>query len=88
MTAVRFTVDRVFDLKGRGGILALGQLMAGVVDDGMALKIEGTDQVIQVLGVEFHSPIPKEEGMVMETLVIERTDPMPVRAGTVLISPA
>jgi hypothetical protein len=78
---VRFSVEEVFDLPARGGLLALGTVLEGVISEGMVLQDEATGARTTVLGVEFHAPPGRS------TLVLERTDPSPVADGRVLTSP-
>jgi hypothetical protein len=78
---VRFSIEKVFDLPARGGLLALGTVLEDVIPTGMVLQDETTGARTTVLGLEFHSPPGRT------TLVLERTDPSPVIEGRVLTSP-
>lgn len=86
MTAVRFEVETTFDLPGRSGVLAPGRLLTGVIQSGTTLRIEGTDQPVRVLGLEFPSSAGTPQEARTVTLLIDRTDAAPIVAGTVLIS--
>lgn len=77
---VRFEVDRVFDLAGRGGLLVMGWLHEGVISEGTTLRDEATQHTWEVLGLEFHS----REGQ--ETLVVARTGAEPPASGTYLVA--
>jgi hypothetical protein len=81
MTA-RFSIDLVFDLPARQGLLAVGKVQSGVVTAGMTLLDTQTGTPVKVLGVEFESPADRRLGQT--TLLLERTPT--VTAGRVLES--
>jgi hypothetical protein len=87
MTArVRFSVEMVFDLPHRGGLLASGKVLDGEISAGMTLWDETTGARARVLGVEFESPADRRFGRT--TLLIERTPATPVVEGRVLSTPS
>ena len=76
-----FSVSSVADLRSRGGLLATGTVLDGVIAAGAVLSDEA-GHAVEVLGVEFMTPRNRAEGTV--TLVLQRTEPSPVVAGAVL----
>jgi hypothetical protein len=76
---IRFEVDQVWDLSGRGGLLVTGWLRDGVIGQGTSLRDESTRRTWEVLGLEFHAP----KGM--ETLLVARTGAEPPAPGTLLV---
>jgi hypothetical protein len=87
MTAtVRFSIETVFDLPQRNGLLASGTVIEGEIRPGMTLWDEGTGQRVTVLGVEFESPTDRRLGRT--TLILERKATSPVVAGRVLTTVA
>jgi hypothetical protein len=81
----QFSIEEVFDLRSRGGLLAVGRVVAGRISAGMTLQDPSTGQRVRVLGVEFLTPKARQLGRT--TLVLERTSPTPVQPGRVLILP-
>jgi hypothetical protein len=88
MTAIRFKVETTFDIKSRGGILAPGELLTGVIGGGTILRMEDTEQTVRVLGVELLTPVTATDDKNMVTLLLDRTDAPAISSGTVLIGPA
>lgn len=85
MSNADFLVEQVFDVKGRGGLLVVGQLLSGSVAGETPLRNSGSGHQIRVLGVEFHSggADPRRT-----TLVIDRRDSYHVNPGDHLIGSA
>ena len=82
MNEARFVVCDVFDLAGRGGLLARGVLEQGVVKIGDTLREVETGQHIRVIGMEFHtSPSLGEHSY---TLVLERASDLQLQPGSTL----
>jgi hypothetical protein len=81
--ATSFLVTHVFDLTSRDGLLASGRTLEGKIVEGMILQDRDNRQV-RVLALEFLSPRDLATGEV--TIMLERTDPTPVRADAVLTS--
>jgi len=79
---VRFSIETVFDLPHRGGLLASGTLLEGEITRGAVLRDEATGMRTTVLGVEFETPADRRTGRT--TLLLERTVPTPVVVGRVL----
>ena len=79
---VRFSVEAVFDLSNRAGLLASGKVLAGVIRPGMILLDEDSGRSAKVLGVEFQSPADRRTGRT--TLLVERTRDSPVTEGRTL----
>lgn len=79
---VRFSVEMVFDLPQRGGLLASGKVLEGEVSPGTVLWDEATGARTTVLGVEFETPADRRNGRT--TLLLERTVPTPAVQGRVL----
>jgi hypothetical protein len=79
---IRFSIESVFDLPQRAGLLASGTLTGGVVRAGTVLRDEATGDSVTVLGVEFETPADRRQGRT--TLLIERTAATPVRQGRTL----
>lgn len=82
---VRFSVEKVFDLPQRGGLLALGTVLEGEIAKGTVLQDATTGARTTVLGIELLTP--PGPGSDRKTLVLERTAPSPVVEGRVLTSP-
>ena len=80
--AVRFSVEMVFDLPQRAGLLASGKVLEGVISKGTVLQDETTGARTTVIGVEFGTPADRQTGRV--TLLLARTVPTPVVEGRVL----
>lgn len=76
--ATRFSVLKVFDLKGRGGLLAAGVIRSGVIRGGMTFRDEETARTVRVIGIELHSARPEPDAA---TLVVDRRDTEAVREG-------
>ena len=74
-------MTNVFDLDDRHGLLVTGKTLEGKVLEGMTLQDESHQQA-RVLGLEFLSPRDIETGEV--TILVERTEPSPVRPDAVL----
>ncbi|MGF7237543.1 MAG: hypothetical protein ACQSGP_21650 [Frankia sp.] len=55
MSGVRFVVENVFNITGRGGLLLAGRLESGVIEAGSVLRDAASAQPLHVLGLEFHS---------------------------------
>src|SRR5690606_31865787 len=79
-----FSVEQVFDIPQRAGLLALGRVLHGVISKGMVLHDEATGARTTVLGIELIHPPETEPGRM--TLLLERTEPTPVVQGRVLTS--
>ncbi|WP_367137570.1 MULTISPECIES: hypothetical protein [Streptomyces] len=82
-TEARFSVENIFDLKGRTGLLVAGIVESGLVKSGMTLYDESTNRQIIVAGIEFHSGDSRPG---FATLVMDRHDTDVVRVGAVLVS--
>ncbi|MDH6127445.1 hypothetical protein [Kitasatospora sp. GP82] len=83
VTEARFSVENIFDLKGRTGVLVAGSVESGLVKGGMTLHDVSTGRQVRVTGIEFHagSSLPGSA-----TLVVDRRDTDSVRVGAVLVS--
>ena len=79
---VRFSIETVFDLPQRSGLLASGKVTEGVISAGMVLREESTGLPVRVLGVEFESPADRRTGRI--TLLLEREPRSPVARGRTL----
>jgi hypothetical protein len=77
---VVFSVEEVFDLASRGGLLVAGQLVTGKVGAGSVLRT-GDGQPVAVLGVELTGV-----GGGRFTLVVERRGVPALEPGVVLTS--
>jgi hypothetical protein len=82
---IRFSIERVFDLPQRSGLLASGMVLEGEIRPGMTLWDESTGRSAMVLGVEFETPADRRSGRT--TLLMERTTPSPVIEGHILATP-
>jgi hypothetical protein len=82
---VRFSVETIFDLPQRSGLLASGRVLEGTIRPGMTLCDQSTGQRATVLGVEFPSVTDRRLGRT--TLLVERTTGSPLVAGRVLTTP-
>ncbi|GAB2705571.1 hypothetical protein GCM10010442_25480 [Kitasatospora kifunensis] len=74
----RFSVVKVFDLKGRGGLLVAGVIRSGVIQGGMTFRDEETARTVRVIGIELHSARPEPDAA---TLVVDRRDTEAVKEG-------
>lgn len=81
--SIRFTVNMVWDLAGRRGILATGMVREGRVRAGMTLHDEETGQPVRVLALEFLSPREVETGE--RTILLDRRDAADIVRGSVLV---
>lgn len=79
--AVRYSIEAVFDLPSRKGLLISGTLLAGEIHTGLTLRDETTGQHTTVLAVEFQSPADRQHHRT--TLLVERTA-QPIQVGHVL----
>lgn len=84
MSMVRFSIEEVFDLRQRAGLLASGKFLEGEVLKEMTLQDEKTGRTVKVLALEFQTPRDRREGWT--TLLLERTDPSPVVEHAILIA--
>jgi hypothetical protein len=78
---IRFSVERMYDLASREGLLVSGWILGGVITPGMTLG-DGAGLQTTVLTVEFESPEDRRTGQT--TMLLERTTPSPVAIGSVL----
>jgi sulfate adenylyltransferase subunit 1 (EFTu-like GTPase family) len=78
----RFVVRDVFDLAGREGLIAPGQLQSGTIEVGDSLREVESGRSTSVVGIEFHSSPSLGDGSC--TLVLERTDSFEIHPGSVL----
>jgi hypothetical protein len=77
MSGTRFKIREIWDLQGRGGLLATGLLSGEGISKETVLKDRSGARVV-VLGFELHAP----QGM--HTLILERESAAHLRAGDVL----
>ena len=82
MPAVRFQVERTFDLPQRAGILLAGIVLQGEIKGGMTLQNAATGQPVRVLGVEFLTPASQR--LNRTTVLIDRRDATGITSGTEL----
>lgn len=75
--AARFSVEKVFDLKGHGGLLVAGVIRSGVIRGGMTFRDEETARTVRVIGIELHSR-PEPDAA---TLIVDRRDTESVTEG-------
>ncbi|HEX5120528.1 MAG TPA: hypothetical protein VFW65_35565 [Pseudonocardiaceae bacterium] len=80
-TETSFLVTDVWDLPSRDGLLTSGKTLTGKIRTGMTLRDDAGHQT-SVLALEFLSPRDIANGEV--TVMLERTDPSPVRLNAVL----
>lgn len=81
---VRFEVEEVFDLEGRGGLLVTGRLVEGHVGGGTTLRNESSGTDVHVTGVEFPTPRQRDEGRT--TLIVDRASADTLTTGSVLLA--
>lgn len=78
---LRLTVEKVYDLPSRDGLLVSGYVLNGTVEEGVVFaNPEGARST--VLGVEFDNPRDRATGQI--TVEMERTSPSPIVRGEVL----
>lgn len=81
MTAVQFHVSEVFDIPGRGGLIAVGATRNGEIVGIPRLRDDASGQLIRVLGVDHSTPRTLRTGETI--LVIDRADADQVQPGRV-----
>lgn len=79
MTAVQFCVNEVFDIPGRGGLLAVGPTRNGEFIGIPQLRDDATGQPVHVLGIDHPTPRTQRTGETI--LVIDRADSAYVTVG-------
>ncbi|MEU4391268.1 hypothetical protein [Kribbella sp. NPDC023855] len=87
---VVFSVEEVFDIAARGGLLVVGELASGKIGPGTVLRT-ADGRPVTVLGLEFPprrpGGRPPEDGTAQRlTLLVDRADAPPLGAGAVLTS--
>jgi hypothetical protein len=79
--ATSFLVSEVWDLASRDGLLVSGKTMSGKIRSGMILQ-DPAGHRTEVLALEFLSP--RDIAMGEVTIMVERTQPSPVRPQALL----
>lgn len=79
MAAVQFYLNEVFDIPGRGGLLAVGSTRNGEFIGIPRLRDDATGQPVHVLGVDHPTPRTQRTGETI--LVVDRADSAYVTVG-------
>jgi hypothetical protein len=79
--ATSFLVTEVWDLPSRDGLMVSGKTLTGKLRSGMTLQ-NSEGHKTEVLALEFLSP--RDIAMGEVTIMVERTEPSPIRAEAVL----
>jgi hypothetical protein len=79
VAAVQFCLNEVFDIPGRGGLLAVGSTRNGEFIGIPRLRDDATGQPVHVLGVDHPTPRTQRTGETI--LVVDRADSAYVTVG-------
>jgi hypothetical protein len=79
MTAIQFHVNEVFDIRTRGGLIAVGSTRNGDFIGIPRLRDDASGQPIHVLGIDHPTPRTQRTGETI--LVVDRADADYVQVG-------
>ncbi|MER7343534.1 hypothetical protein ABT403_37680 [Streptomyces sp. NPDC000075] len=82
-TGAVFSVERVFDIKGRAGLPVVGVVREGLIKVGTVLRDRETARAVRVTGIEICFS-GGESGAA--TLIVDRRDAGNVREGAELVA--